>query len=116
MTVRKPPKAKESPRLSWLWLAFLIVAVLQLRAHFGLGLLMLTGEGIAYAGSLYFWPYAPHGRCNGTGRNRGSNGRRHGDCKSARCDRGRVQRVGARPVHRAVRSGVAYQRSRKEKS
>ena len=51
--------------------------------------------------SLYAWPFGPCGRCNGTGRNRGSNRRRFGTCK--RCDgRGRVQRHGSRTLHRAV--------------
>jgi hypothetical protein len=54
---------------------------------------------LIWAGSLYAWPFGPCGRCNGTGRNRGSNARRFGTCR--RCDgRGRVQRVGSRTVHR----------------
>jgi hypothetical protein len=65
-----------------------------------------------YAGSLYIWPFKPHRRCGGTGRNRGSNKRRHGLCKSRRCHAGTVQRIGSRAVHRAVRGAVRY---RKEK-
>ena len=51
--------------------------------------------------SRWRWPYRPCPRCQGSGRNRGSNRRRHGDCK--RCGgTHRVQRPGARLVHRAI--------------
>ena len=69
--------------------AYIAVAVVVLGGWFGL--------------SRWRWPYKPCRRCKGTGRNKGSNSRRHGDCK--RCGGGRrVQRPGARTVHRAIRT------------
>ncbi len=54
----------------------------------------------AWIVSRLFWPYKPCPRCDGTGRNAGSNKRRHGDCK--RCKHtGRIRRFGAGHVHRA---------------
>jgi DnaJ-class molecular chaperone len=62
---------------------------------FILGLIALAGWVI----SLYLWPYAPCGKCGGSGRNPGSNSRRHGQCR--RCKGGgRRTRLGARTVHR----------------
>lgn len=51
--------------------------------------------------SRWRWPYRPCSRCKATGRNKGSNSRRHGDCKRCGGTR-RVQRPGARTVHRAI--------------
>jgi hypothetical protein len=70
-----------------------------------------TVAAVGYCISLYIWPFKPHGRCHGTGRNAGSNGRRFGVCKSRRCNGGTVQRFGSRAVHRAVRAGRSSWRS-----
>jgi hypothetical protein len=64
--------------------------------------------------SLYAWPYAPCGKCKGTGRNPGSNRKRFGDCK--RCGGGgRRQRPGSKFVHHTVLSIAAERRRAKEK-
>ncbi len=56
-----------------------------------------------YVFSLYVWPWAPCRWCGGTGRNAGSNSRRHGDCRF--CNRtGRRQRLGSKAVRKLVRS------------
>lgn len=79
-------------------------------------LILVTLAGaIGYAGSLYIWPFRPHKRCGGTGRNPGSNGRRHGVCKSRRCNGGTVQRRGSKTIHRAMRAGRAGYRGSREK-
>jgi hypothetical protein len=75
-------------------------------------ILLIAGGAVLYGASLYIWPYKPHARCGGTGRNRGSSGRRFGVCPSRRCKNGTVQRIGSRAVHRAVRGAISY---RKEK-
>lgn len=72
-------------------------------------LLALAGA-LGYAGSLYIWPMKPCTRCGGTGRNKGSTKKRYGACRARRCERGTVQRLGSKSVHRAVRSLVAYRR------
>jgi hypothetical protein len=60
-----------------------------------IGLIALAG----WAVSLYLWPFAPCGKCLGSGRNPGSNSKRHGQCR--RCKgAGRRIRFGARTVHR----------------
>lgn len=79
-------------------------AVLALgNAWGGPGGVALTALGLAAAWfvSCWRWPYKPCPKCQGSGRNRGSNRRRHGDCKRCGGDR-RVQRPGARAVHRAI--------------
>ena len=67
---------------------------------------------LGYVGSLYLWPFRPCGRCGGTGRNRGSNKKRYGECRS--CQRtGRKRRIGAKTVHRGAVS-LAERASRKK--
>jgi hypothetical protein len=77
--------------------------------------LLGLAAAVIYTGSLYAWPFRPCSRCGGTGRNRGSNRRRYGTCKARRCDRGTVQRLGSKTVHRAVRSLAAYRRNSKDR-
>jgi hypothetical protein len=43
---------------------------------------VLTLLGPIWAGSLYLWPFGPCLRCKGSGRNKGSTGRRYGECRS----------------------------------
>lgn len=57
---------------------------------------------LAYAGSLWMWPFRPCRRCGGSGTNMGSNRRRHGNCSRCKGTR-RVVRLGARPVWLALR-------------
>lgn len=62
---------------------------------FVIGLAALAGWVV----SLYLWPYAPCGKCQGSGRNPGSNSKRHGQCR--RClGAGKRIRPGAKTVHR----------------
>ena len=52
-----------------------------------------------YVVSLYLWPFAPCRKCEGSGRNQGSNRKRYGQCR--RCKgAGRRIRIGAKTVHR----------------
>lgn len=68
--------------------------------HGPAGLLLATAAlSIAWLVSRLLWPYRPCGKCKGTGRNPGSNDRRHGDCRRCKGAR-RVRRVGAGFVHR----------------
>ena len=68
----------------------------------GPGGLALAAAGLsaAWVISRLFWPYKPCRKCAATGRNRGSNARRHGDCRRCKGTR-RVRRFGAGHVHRA---------------
>jgi len=76
--------------------------------------LIIVAAVILWLGSLYCWPFAPCTKCSGSGRNAGSNRQRFGDC--ARCGgSGRRQRFGSRAVHRSVRGGVGYRRTRGRK-
>lgn len=52
-----------------------------------------------WAGSRYLWPFTTCPKCKGTGLNRGSNGKRFGECPRCR-GRRRIQRPGSRIVHR----------------
>lgn len=50
----------------------------------------------------WFWPFARCRKCGGSGRNRGSTGKRWGQCR--RCGgSGRRQVLGSKQVHKAVR-------------
>jgi DnaJ-class molecular chaperone len=72
-----------------------------------LGLIALAGRVV----SLYLWPFAPCRKCEGTGRNLGSNSKRYGQCR--RCEgAGRRIRPGARTVHRG-RVALADRKKRK---
>lgn len=70
---------------------------------------------IAFGGwvmSLYRWPFAPCRKCEGSGKNRGSNGKRYGQCR--RClGAGRRIRIGAKTVHRGRVSLAERRRARK---
>jgi len=70
---------------------------------------------LAYAVSLYRWPWRPCWWCEGTGLSRSSNKRRHGTCW--RCHGNKhVQRLGARTVHRlawAIRGEWSRSRARR---
>jgi hypothetical protein len=68
--------------------------------------LVLAAAALTWVVSLYLWPFKPCPRCKGGGTNRGSNRRRHGDCRRCHRDR-RVPRVAARTIHRAARRGRA---------
>jgi hypothetical protein len=58
-------------------------------------ILVLLGCGAAWVIGLLLWPYSPCNRCEGSGRNAGSNSRRWGPC--SRCKgSGRRLRAGAR--------------------
>ena len=68
---------------------------------------------VVWVASLYLWPFAPCGKCHGSGRNRGSNPRkRYGQCR--RCKgAGRRNRIGAKTVHRGRVSLAERKRKRK---
>jgi hypothetical protein len=66
---------------------------------------------IWWVASRWWWPYKPCPKCKGTGRNRGSSKKRHGDCKKCGGSH-RVRRIGARAVHQAITS---IRNSRREK-
>jgi len=70
---------------------------------------------VFWAGWLYVNPFTDCSWCKGTGKNRWRTKRTYGRCRNPRCQRGTVQRLGSKTVHRAVRGLVAYRRNRKEK-
>jgi DnaJ-class molecular chaperone len=75
-----------------------------------LGMLAVAG----YVVSLYLWPYRSCGRCEGTGRNKGSNRRRFGECRRCRGS-GRRRRIGAKTVHRGAVSLAEKARERRQR-
>ena len=80
-----------------------------------MGVVILLGlaAAVVYAGSLYVWPFRPCGRCNGSGKNKGSTRRRFGQCSSCKGS-GRRRRIGARTVHRGVINLRGKNRDKKE--
>ena len=78
--------------------------------------LFLIGCGllIAWAVSLYLWPFGPCRRCSGSGTSRGSNRKRFGDCGRCGGTR-RRQRLGSKTVHRIVRDTIKYRNDRKDR-
>ncbi len=77
---------------------------------FWLGLIAL----FCYTVSLYAWPFKRHGRCKGTGRNRGSTQRRFGDCPGCG-GTGRVPRIGAKFIHGSMLRIAADRRKARER-
>jgi hypothetical protein len=70
---------------------------------------------LAVAGGYAVWaynhPYHDCPRCRGSGRNRGSTGRRRGKCR--RCKGAReVKTAGSQMLHRMVRGAVRYRKDK----
>jgi hypothetical protein len=83
------------------WAIAAVVLVAAVHAGNAGWFLLSLAIAAGNAGSLYLWPLAPCLACKGTGRNRGSNRRRFGECR--RCKgTGRRQRPGARLIHRGA--------------
>lgn len=61
-------------------------------------ILLIACVVAVWAVGLLLWPFCPCGRCGGSGKNTGSNGKRWGTCR--RCKgTGRRLRLGARLMH-----------------
>jgi hypothetical protein len=74
--------------------------------------LLVTPALAGYGAWAYFHPYRRCPRCKGTGLNRGSiAGRRWGKCGRCRGERS-SRTIGARALHRAVRSAASWRSSR----
>jgi DnaJ-class molecular chaperone len=74
--------------------------------------LIACAVAIGWTISLYLWPFAPCGKCLGSGRNAGSNKRRFGIC--GRCGgNGRRRRLGAAVVHKTMRDTIDYRKKRR---
>lgn len=74
--------------------------------------LIISVLAVAWAGSLYLWPFTTCRRCSGTGLNKGSTGKRFGLCKRCGGSR-RRQRLGSKTLHRwarAARTEIARSR------
>jgi hypothetical protein len=62
-------------------------------------ILLTLGAAAVWVIRLWWWPYAKCRRCEGSGRNTGSTGRRFGTCR--KCEgSGRRQRLGSELVRR----------------
>jgi hypothetical protein len=69
------------------------------------------GAAVCWVVRLYFWPFGPCRRCQGSRTNAGSNRKRWGNC--GRCGgTGQRQRLGSKTVHRVVRDTISYQRKK----
>jgi hypothetical protein len=75
-----------------------------------IGLLAVLG----YVGSLYIWPYRPCTRCKGTGKNKGSNKKRFGQCRRCKGEKS-LRRIGAKTVHRGAVSLADKARARRKR-
>jgi len=69
---------------------------------------------LIWAAWLYVNPYTSCRACKGTGKHKFRTKKTFGNCWNPRCQRGTVQRLGSKTVHRAVRSLVAYRKNRKD--
>jgi hypothetical protein len=76
--------------------------------------LVILAAVVGYAIWAYNHPWRDCPRCKGSGRNRLSTKRRRGKCWRCKGTR-EVRTLGARMLHRAVRSARSSWRGRKEK-
>jgi hypothetical protein len=77
-------------------------------------ILAAAATAVVYAVWAYFHPFRDCPRCKGSGRNRLSTKRRRGRCWRCKGTR-EIRTLGARMLHRAVRSARSSWRGRKEK-
>lgn len=84
------------------WLAAAAMLLVAVRTGpAGWWALAALATAVANLASLWLWPFAPCRKCHGTGRNPGSDRKRHGECR--RClGTGRRRRAGASLVHRGA--------------
>lgn len=84
-------------------LSGLVLAATATRPHlsvFGV-VVVLVVLAVVWVIRLWLWPYGRCARCDGSGKNTGSNGRRWGTCRKCR-GTGRRQRFGSRLVARVL--------------
>jgi len=65
---------------------------------------------LIWVGWLYVNPFTNCGWCKGTGKHKLSSRKTFGDCWNPRCQRGTVQRLGSKTVHRSKRALIDYRR------
>ena len=75
--------------------------------------LIILAALTAWCAWLYLNPFTDCRWCKGTGKHKFRTKRTYGACWNPRCQRGTVQRLGSRTVHRAVRAVVTYHRREK---
>jgi hypothetical protein len=63
--------------------------------------LALVVLAVVWVIRVRLWPFGPCGKCGGSGKNIGSNGRRWGKCRRCKGS-GTRQRLGSRPVHKVL--------------
>lgn len=68
---------------------------------------------LIWAAWLYVNPFTNCGWCKGKGKHPLRTKKTFGNCWNPRCQRGTVQRLGSKTVHRAVRALVDYRRKGK---
>lgn len=74
--------------------------------------LAVPAVAVIWAAWVYVNPMRDCGWCKGKGLHPLSGRRYRGRCWNPRCQRGTVQRLGSKTVHRAVRALVAYRKDR----
>jgi hypothetical protein len=79
-------------------------------------LLAAPGDVVIWAIWVYLNPFTKCGSRKGTGKHPLSCKKFFGNCWNPRCQRGTVQRLGSRTVHRAVRALVSYRRNKEKRS
>ena len=75
-------------------------------------ILAVPADFVIWAGWVFVNPFTNCGWCKGKNRHPLSGRKFFGTCWNPRCQRGTVQRAGARAVHRAVRALTDYRRKR----
>jgi hypothetical protein len=94
-----------------------VIVVLAVVGLWGLAsrnlLLAIPLDVVIWAGWVYINPFKNCGWCKGKGRHPLSGRKFFGSCWNPRCQRGTVQRLGSKTVHRAVRALIDYHRKEK---
>jgi hypothetical protein len=96
-----------------------VIIVLAAVALWGLAtrnlIAAVPADVVIWAAWVYLNPFTKCGWCKGTGKHPLSGKRFFGSCWNPRCQRGTVQRLGSKTVHRAVRALADYRKNRKDK-
>ena len=91
----------------------MVMAATRQHLSGGTVVVVLAVLAVIWLVRLWWHPFGACGRCDGSGKNLGSTGKRYGHCRKCK-GTGRRQRLGSKQVQRAVRGLRSARTNRKD--